>query len=192
MRFRAQSLAWRRRDEETPRWRTRMQYSATCRRRRFLPLDFSSDTSVVVPSAGFDVSPILDALSQCAPVSQRAERHIASPHYRLLWILDSHAPPRSFSFFPSLSLSLSLFFSVPHVPPSLRSVSFLVLTQRMPCVWLFTVYEAPTNARGVAITVNCCRSVKERSTARKFRSADTDPRDRIFSRDKRPTEQTGG
>lgn len=47
----------------------------------------------------------------------------------------------------------------------------------------FTVYEGllPPNAYGVAIIVNCRRSVKECSPSHKFRMTDTDPRSNFYS-----------
>lgn len=136
-----------------------MQYSATCRRRSLL-LDFSVSSDMQSsPSAGFDVSSSLHpALRE--PVSFASRAQLAS--------------------LPSASLN-------PHLSRRFRSSAFCLLS-RTDSWRLFTVYEAPTNARGVAITANCSRSVKERSTARKFRAADMGgPRDRIFICDKRDT-----
>lgn len=91
---------------------------------------------------------------------------------------------------PSASLNPHLFgFFLPRstrLPFRLPS-SWTLRRRRAPRM-LFTVYEAPASAYGVAITVNCRRGVKERSPLvnfiRRIRA-----RDRIFIRDKCATER---
>jgi len=108
-----------------------------------------------------------------------------------------------FPILASLSLSLSLSLSPspsslnpdvipPYVLFLIPSLCFAVLFRlrrpdgyRMETVYVGNVYCLRGSLQciyGVAIIVNCCRSVKERSPYHKFRMVDTDAQSNFYSR----------
>lgn len=140
-----------------------------CRRCSLL-LDFSvsSDMQPLCRRGGGKREDLLLPIPTFLSLPWRASvfRRAQSLFHQLLWIFTSRV------------------FLIPSPCHAILYFAFVVpMVTKTGAAWRpFTVYEAPATAYGVAIIVNCRRSVKERSPFHKFRTADTDPRSNFYSR----------